>query len=102
MYIKLLIISTILLISCNKGIEPGPEKVIVGFSGTVTFIGDWDGSVTSTHIVLFKDEIKSAADFNFVNIKYASEAIPFGVNNYTFNTSENQPVLNNIELKSGK
>jgi hypothetical protein len=97
MYLKLLIISALLFAACGKGIEPEPEKVEIGFSGTITFIGEWDENITSTNIVLFKDEIKSAADFNFINIKYASEVIPFGSESYSYNSSENLPVLNSIE-----
>ncbi|MBL1215390.1 MAG: hypothetical protein HND52_18635 [Ignavibacteriae bacterium] len=97
MYLKLLVISVIIFSACGKGIEPEPEKTEVGFSGTITFIGEWDENITSTNIVLFKNEIKSAADFDFINIKYASEVIPFGAKSYSYNTSKNQPVLNSIE-----
>jgi hypothetical protein len=97
MHLKLLLISLLIFIACNKGIEPEPEGVDVGFSGTITFIGEWDPNVTSTNIVLFREPILSAANFSITNINYASEVIPFGSKTYNFNTSQNSPVLNTIE-----
>ncbi len=97
MHLKLFILSLLVFIACNKGIEPEPESIEVGFSGTITFIGEWDSTITSTNIVLFREPILSAANFSITNINYAGEVIPFGVKSYNFNTSENLPVLNTIE-----
>ena len=97
MHLKLLLISLLIFIACNKGIEPEPESIEVGFSGTITFIGEWDSTITSTNIVLFRKPILSAANFSITNINYASEVIPFGVKTYNFNTTQNSPVLNTIE-----
>jgi hypothetical protein len=97
MRIKLLLISLLIFFACKKGIEPEPESIEVGFSGTITFIGEWNQNVTSTNIVLFKNPILSEADFNIFNINYASEVIPSGTTTYSYNTNLNSPAFNTIE-----
>ena len=78
----------IILLSCDKGIAPETGKVDPGFSGTLTFVGEWPGNVTRTHLVLFKDPLLSEEDFNVENLIYISEEIPFGVEGYDYNTLE--------------
>ena len=91
----LIFISLIFLLSCDKGISPDPENVNPGFSGTVTFEGEWPANVTATHLVLFKDPLISAEDFSADNLIYISEAIPFGANIYNYSTLENA-LLGNV------
>ncbi len=52
-------------------------------------MGDWPDSVQMTHIVMFKDPLLEAADFNALNLRYVSELIPYGSESYTFNTLDN-------------
>ncbi len=91
----LISIPLILLVSCDKGISPESENIEPGFSGTITFEGDWPVNVTATHLVLFKDPLISDADFSADNLIFISEAIPFGVNVYDYNTLENA-LLGNV------
>ncbi len=75
--------------SCDEGISPEPEVVEPGFSGTVRFIGNWPADVKQTNLVLFKNPLLSAADFNVFNIKFISNTIPYGASIYEFNSEEN-------------
>jgi hypothetical protein len=88
-------IPIILLFSCDKGIAPDPGKVDPGFSGTLTFIGEWPGNVTATHLVLFKEPLLSEDDFSADNLIYISEEITFGATEYDYNTLENS-LLGNV------
>ena len=81
-------IPIILLISCDKGIAPDPEKVDPGFSGKITFIGNWPDNVTRTHLVLFKDPLITEDDFNAENLIYISEEISFSTEEFNYNTLE--------------
>ncbi len=84
----ILVVTTVLFLAgCGKGIEPSaPETEMPGFSGKITFKGTWPAGITRTHIVVFKNPLISAADFNAFNIKYVSPAIPYGVNSYNYNS----------------
>ena len=86
--ISFLIIFFSLISGCDHGISPtSADNTILepGFSGTITFKGTWPDSVSGTYLVVFKDELKSLADFNILNIKFVSLGIPFG--STTFNYS---------------
>ncbi len=79
--ITAIILLTILLISCDKGIEPYPEPVDpenTSISGTVTFTGEWPSGVARTHIVLFKNLIQVEGDFFPPNLSYVSNEIDSG------------------------
>ena len=86
-YIGSLLIVFVFL-TCDKGIEPKEDTEPRGFSGTITFIGEWPAGIKRTHIVLFKDPLNSTADFNILNIKYVSLEIPNGSQSYNYNTTE--------------
>ena len=77
------------LYGCNKGLAPfsAGESQKAGFSGTITFKGEWPKGITRTHIVVFKDPINSASDFNVYNLSYISYEIPYGVNEFRYNTA---------------
>ncbi|MBN1302248.1 MAG: hypothetical protein JW995_13615 [Melioribacteraceae bacterium] len=79
---------TILFInSCDGGLTPTESSAgVTGFGGKVVFMGDWPSDVKLTYIVLFKNELLSAADFNIINLKYVSELIPSGTSEFYFNT----------------
>ncbi len=99
MKLKLLLILLIpIFISCNHGIEPAPEVTQEpGFSGTIYFSGEWPDSVLQTRIVLFKDPLNSANDFNAFNLRYVSELIPKGTTEYHYNTLSGLASIVNIE-----
>ena len=83
--------------SCGDGIAPGPEKSgEPGFSGTAYFEGAWPDSVARTHIVLFKDPLLSPEDFNAFNLRYVSQEIPYGVDEFYFSTRDSN-VVGNIQ-----
>ena len=73
---------------CNKGLSPISAEQKAGFSGTITFIGNWPEGITRTHIVVFQHELKSSTDFNIINLKYVSLEIPYGVKSYSFNSTD--------------
>ncbi|MFA5805814.1 MAG: hypothetical protein WC879_14350 [Melioribacteraceae bacterium] len=80
---------------CDKGIEPEPEKSpeseIIGFRGKVTFTGNWPAGITRTHIVVFKNEIKSVDDFSFQNLAFVVDSIPYKSQEFIYNS-----VMNNF------
>jgi len=84
--ILLLVILSFILISCDQGIEPKPISDPTGFSGEVTFIGEWPGGIQRTHIVVFKNPLLSESDFNVFNLKYVSEEIPNGTEFLAYST----------------
>ena len=76
-------------IACEHGIEPKPiVSEPPGFSGTITFIGEWPDSITRTHIVVFKTPLLSASDFNIFNLKFVSNEIPFGTQTYEYSSRD--------------
>jgi hypothetical protein len=83
------IILGFILLSCDGGLSPEAETTVKpGFSGKIVFKGKWPGNVESTYIVLFKNALNSAEDFNAVNLKYVSTLIPKGTDEFEFNTLE--------------
>lgn len=75
------------LVQCNGGIEPGLQQP--GFSGTITFIGNWPDSIKQTIIVLFKNPLLDSSDFSAENLQYVSAQIPYGTKSFKYNTLEN-------------
>ena len=82
----LISILLIVTVSCDKGLAPETDNVEPGFSGTITFTGDWPTDVTGTHLVLFKDPLVSEEDFSQENLVYLSQGIPYGVEQFDYNT----------------
>lgn len=78
---------------CNKGIEPEPQKPPsnekLGFSGKVTFTGNWPVGIKRTHIVVFKNEIKTSDDFFPPNLAFVIDSIPSGRKDFTYNSVDN-------------
>lgn len=90
---------SVAIISCDGGLSPDLATVDPGFSGTITFEGEWPAGITRTHIVLFKDSLLAASDFSAENLKYVSEEIPYGTDSYEYNSMENSLLEN---LTSGE
>lgn len=76
---------------CDKGIEPADELVVgqMGFSGKVTFTGNWPQGIKRTHIVVFKNIIQSANDFGLPNLSFVIDSIPYRSTSYTYNSIDN-------------
>jgi hypothetical protein len=81
------LILLIITISCGEGIAPEPI-VQTGFSGTITFAGNWPEGITRTHIVVFKDPLLTAGDFNAFNLKFVSIEIPYGSTVFNYNSAD--------------
>jgi hypothetical protein len=98
---KFLLFSYIVLIlfitGCDKGIAPETETGVTGFSGTITFSGEWPDSVQRTHLVVFRNPLNSAADFNILNLSYVSKGIPYGSELF-IHTSNDSAV---VEISAG-
>lgn len=93
--ITILIIISALFYGCGGGIEPAPvqpENEKPGFSGKITFMGTWADSIKRTHIVVFKNPINSAGDFNAFNIAYVSYEIPFGITEFNYSSLDSSYV----------
>jgi hypothetical protein len=73
---------------CDKGLSPISSEEKAGFSGIITFVGNWPEGITRTHLVVFQHELKSPSDFNILNLKYVSVEIPYGVKTYNFNSTD--------------
>lgn len=93
------LIMIIVLISCDKGIEPYPEENIAsvsGFEGQVTFIGDWPQGITRTYIVVFSEPSK----FDVTTLFYLIGPIPYGTREYNYNSIENNSgLIANLEVR---
>lgn len=89
-------LSSLIFLSCGKGITPTSvteEIKSEGFGGIITFIGNWSGNVTRTHLVVFENPLTSPDDFTILNLKYVSEEIPFGVQQYSFSSLDTAAVV---------
>jgi hypothetical protein len=93
----IIIILLFLLISCDKGLSPELAETKAGFSGTVTFIGNWNSEAKQTYVVAFKNPLLSIDDFSIFNLKFVSELIPFGSSTYSYSTNDAGAVLSNID-----
>ncbi len=84
--IVLIFLFVVSFLSCDKGIEPKNYDEPTGFSGTISFIGEWPANIKRTFIVVFKDPLLTSADFTITNLKFLSKEIPFGVSSYHFSS----------------
>lgn len=88
-FLVLLFFLTYLLItSCDKGIEPLEVVGPSAFSGKVTFVGPWPQGVKRTHVVVFKEEIKTVDDFFLPNLSFVVDSIPYGTKDFSYNSLE--------------
>jgi hypothetical protein len=90
------LIPVLLFTGCNQGISPASveeEQQKSGFSGKITFSGNWPDSVKWTLLVVFKDPLVSAASFNVFNVGYISHPIPSGTVTYNYSTEKDTGYL---------
>jgi hypothetical protein len=88
---KLLILLLVLILylnGCDKGIEPGEPIIPGGFSGTVSFIGQWPEGIKRTHIVVFKNPILKTEDFFLPNLSFVVDSIPYKSKTFNYNSLE--------------
>jgi len=85
--------SVYLIGGCDKGIEPEPESSTIpgqtGFSGKVTFVGNWQSDIKLTVLVVCKNPFLTESDFSIPNISYVLGPIPAGVPEYEYSTDIN-------------
>jgi hypothetical protein len=102
---KYLVIVSILIIvilsGCDKGIEPGEPNLPGGFSGKVTFIGQWPDSIKRTHLVVFRNPIQRTEDFFLPNLSFVIDSIPYKSAQFTYNSFEND-FLSILQLFQGE
>jgi hypothetical protein len=96
-YTLIIFLFALFFSSCDKGISPEEQT---GFSGAVTFLGEWPDSITRTHIVVFKDPLNSINDFNAFNLRYVSLEIPYGTRRYEYNSADSAYVPINAGVYS--
>jgi len=77
---------TLIFISCDKGIEPLEVVGPSGFEGKVTFEGSWPEGIKRTHLVVFKEPIKTVDDFFLPNLSFVVDSIPYGTTEYSYNS----------------
>ncbi len=98
----ILILAVLLFVSgCDKGIAPPAaeeQQQQAGFEGTITFKGAWPEGVTRTHLVVFENSLLSPQDFNILNLKFISKAIPYGVEEFNYSSLDSAV----IPISSGK
>jgi hypothetical protein len=85
------LIFLVLFLSCNSdnGIAPKPYvPETTGFSGRVTFLGNWPDSIQRTHVVMFKDPLLFPSDFTILNLRFIGWEIPFGVGYYIYSSAD--------------
>src|SRR3989339_1952120 len=92
-FLMVICFSVCFIAGCDKGIEPEPEKSsqaeIIGFSGKVTFTGNWPAGITRTHIVVFKNDILTVDDFSFQNLAFVVDPISFESSEFTYDSGIN-------------
>ena len=93
--ISILILSLI-FISCDKGLSPDLAEEKSGLGGKINFIGDWDPSISQTHVVIFRNPLLSVSDFNIFNLSFVSEPIPNGSTSYDYSTNDNNSLVSTI------
>ncbi|MBA4407489.1 hypothetical protein C0389_09455 [bacterium] len=78
----------IFISSCDKGIEPADylPPGTTGFSGKITFVGNWPSGITRTHLFVFKNAIQSNNDFSFLNLSAVIDPVPNGSREFNYNS----------------
>lgn len=96
-----IICSVILIVSCDKGIEPSEPNLPGGFSGTVTFIGTWPSDIKRTHIVVFKNPLITADDFSIENFAFIVDTISYNSTEFIYNSFDDNYLEDIITLYPG-
>jgi hypothetical protein len=81
-----LFIGLLIYEGCNKGIEPEYDNP--GFSGRITFLGNWPDSIKRTYIVVLDSLLEEPDDFNIYNLKFISGEVPYGVSYYDYDSRD--------------
>lgn len=87
---------------CGGGIEPPePASGPTGFSGKITFVGNWPQGITRTHIVVYKNPILTDADFTFPNLSAILKPVDYGASEFFFDSSTDN-LFANSEIEPGE
>ena len=92
LFLMIVCFSVYFITGCGKGIEPEPEKIITGqtgFSGKVTFTGNWPAGIKRTHVVVFKNELADSTYFLPPNLAFVIDSISYRSQEYVYNSVEN-------------
>lgn len=83
-----ILILMLFAVACDDhGIEPKPEpSELSGFSGTVTFVGEWSDSIKRAFVVVFQNPLLTPGDFTIQNLKFLSREIPLGIQTYEYSS----------------
>lgn len=87
-FIIFMVFIFIVFTSCDKGIDPYPAETeidVTSFEGKVTFTGAWPDSIARTYIVVFSEPLR----FDVTTLQFIIGPIPYGVNEYNYNSIEN-------------
>ena len=98
-FLMIICFSVYFITGCDKGIEPEPDKVVAeqtGFSGKVTFTGNWPSGIKRTHLFVFKNPIISSQDFAFSNLSFVVDSIPYRSTEFIINSPEQNYVAKNF------
>ncbi|MCX6175268.1 MAG: hypothetical protein NTZ27_10995 [Ignavibacteriales bacterium] len=91
-FLMIICFSVYFITGCDKGIEPEPEKVVIGqtgFRGTITFVGAWPDSVKQTMLVVFKNQLVNGQDFGLPNLSFVVGPIPNNSPEYIYSSDVN-------------
>lgn len=88
--------TALFFIGCGKGLTPYPEAEGTGASGTIEFTSPWPDSIKRVHFAVFDSTFEDADDFNLLNLKYVSLAIPPGTSFISYNTFSDSALINAI------
>jgi hypothetical protein len=90
---------------CDKGIEPEPQDATqsgkTGFSGKVTFTGNWPAGIKRTHLVVFRNVIQSSSDFPPPNLAFVIDSIPYRSAVFDYNSIDNNIQFSILKLGLG-
>lgn len=77
-----LIVTSLLLVACGKGIGPAPKNVpeLGVIRGTVKFSGAWPDSTAEVRVAVYEEYPPK----NFYDIKAFSDPLPVGVDSTTY------------------
>jgi|YNPMSStandDraft_1061717.scaffolds.fasta_scaffold20370_2 hypothetical protein len=82
--------------SCDDGLQPPTKILKPGIEGFVIFKGEWLPEIKRAHVIMFKDSLRSAADFNAFNLAYVSENIPLNSTRFIFSSASEKALLSSI------
>ena len=78
-----------ILVSCDSehGIAPKSiDETEFGFGGNIVFYGAWPDSVKRVFLVAFKDPLITPGDLVLQNIKFISDSLTLGIQNYKYSS----------------